>query len=46
MLVGVPFTPVTGHRFITAPGEDRPQLIQFGTSADEDRRRQQDLFSA
>jgi uncharacterized protein len=29
MLVGVPFTPVTGHRFITAPGEDRGQIIGF-----------------
>ena len=29
MLVGVPFTPVTGHRFLTAQGEDRPQLIRF-----------------
>jgi hypothetical protein len=29
MLVGVPFTPVTGHRFLTAEGEDRAQLIQF-----------------
>jgi len=27
MLVGIPFTPVTGHRFATAPGEDRAQLI-------------------
>jgi predicted N-acyltransferase len=29
MLVGVPFTPATGHRFLTAKGEDRPQLIRF-----------------
>jgi len=29
MLVGVPFTPVTGHRFLTAPGEDRGDLIRF-----------------
>ena len=29
MLVGIPFTPVTGHRFVTAPGEDRAQLIRF-----------------
>ena len=29
MLVGVPFTPVTGHRFLTAGGEDRDQLICF-----------------
>jgi hypothetical protein len=29
MLVGVPFTPATGHRFLTAEGEDRPQLIRF-----------------
>jgi len=29
ILVGVPFTPVTGHRFLTAEGEDRPSLIQF-----------------
>ena len=29
MLVGVPFTPVTGHRFLNAEGEDRSQLIQF-----------------
>src|SRR5574341_439732 len=25
MLVGIPFTPVTGHRFVTAAGEDRAQ---------------------
>ena len=29
VLVGVPFTPVTGHRFITAAGEDRGQMIGF-----------------
>ncbi|HWH77005.1 MAG TPA: GNAT family N-acetyltransferase [Candidatus Binatus sp.] len=29
MLVGVPFTPVTGHRFLTASGEDRSALIRF-----------------
>ena len=29
MLVGVPFTPVTGHRFLSAEGEERSQLIQF-----------------
>jgi len=29
MLVGVPFTPVTGHRFLTAYGEERGQLIRF-----------------
>jgi uncharacterized protein len=29
MLVGVPFTPVTGPRFLTAPGEDRKSLIRF-----------------
>ena len=29
ILVGVPFTPATGHRFLTAPGEDRRQLVQF-----------------
>lgn len=29
MLVGVPFTPVTGHRFLTAAEEDRRGLIQF-----------------
>jgi predicted N-acyltransferase len=28
MLVGVPFTPVTGQRFLTAPDEDRRGLIQ------------------
>lgn len=28
MLVAVPFTPVTGARFLTASHEDRPQLIQ------------------
>jgi predicted N-acyltransferase len=27
MLVGVPFTPVMGHRFLTAQGESRAQLI-------------------
>ena len=29
MLVGVPFTPVTGHRFLIAPNKDRGQLIRF-----------------
>jgi predicted N-acyltransferase len=29
MLVGVPFTPVTGRRFLTAPDEDRRGLIQL-----------------
>jgi predicted N-acyltransferase len=29
MLVGVPFTPATGHRFLTAPGEDRRALVEF-----------------
>jgi len=29
MLVGVPFTPVTGRRFLTAQGEDRRQLIHL-----------------
>ena len=29
MLVGVPFTPVTGHRFLTANGTDRRQLIRL-----------------
>ncbi|HEX2226506.1 MAG TPA: GNAT family N-acetyltransferase [Candidatus Binatia bacterium] len=29
ILVGVPFTPATGQRFLTAPGEDRRQLVQF-----------------
>jgi hypothetical protein len=27
MLVGIPFTPVTGRRFLTASGSDRPGLI-------------------
>ncbi len=27
LLVGVPFTPVTGPRFLVAPGEDRPALV-------------------
>ena len=27
LLVGVPFTPVTGPRFLTAPGEDRGALV-------------------
>ncbi|MEM7411491.1 MAG: GNAT family N-acetyltransferase [Myxococcota bacterium] len=27
LLVGVPFTPVTGARFLTAPGTDRPRAI-------------------
>ncbi len=27
LLVGVPFTPVTGARFLTAPGADRPALV-------------------
>jgi predicted N-acyltransferase len=29
MLVGVPFTPVTGARFLTAPGTDRRSLLQL-----------------
>lgn len=29
MLIGIPFTPVTGHRFLTADGEDRGQMIRF-----------------
>jgi predicted N-acyltransferase len=29
MLVGIPFTPVTGHRFLTAAGADRPALIRL-----------------
>jgi predicted N-acyltransferase len=29
MLVGVPFTPVTGHRFLTAAGEDRAPLVRL-----------------
>jgi len=29
MLVGVPFTPVTGHRFLTAASEDRGALVRF-----------------
>ena len=29
MLVGIPFTPVTGHRFLTGGGADRPQLIRL-----------------
>jgi predicted N-acyltransferase len=28
LLVGVPFSPVTGARFLTAPGEDRPAWIR------------------
>jgi predicted N-acyltransferase len=29
LLVGVPFTPVTGNRFLVAPGADRPALIRI-----------------
>ena len=29
MLVGIPFTPVTGQRFFTAAGADRPALIRL-----------------
>lgn len=29
LLVGVPFTPVTGPRFLIAEGQDRPQLIDL-----------------
>jgi uncharacterized protein len=29
ILVGVPFTPATGQRFLTEPGEDRRHLVQF-----------------
>jgi len=28
LLVGVPFTPVTGARFLTTPGSDRPALLE------------------
>ena len=28
LLVGVPFSPVTGARFLTAPGEDRPAWLR------------------
>lgn len=28
LLVGVPFTPVSGHRLLTAPGEDRDTLVR------------------
>lgn len=28
LLVGIPFTPVTGRRLLTSPGEDRPALVQ------------------
>jgi len=28
LLVGVPFTPATGERFLTAPGSDRAALVQ------------------
>jgi predicted N-acyltransferase len=28
LLVGVPFTPVTGARLLTAPGEDRPRRVR------------------
>ncbi|MEM7678164.1 MAG: GNAT family N-acetyltransferase, partial [Myxococcota bacterium] len=28
LLIGVPFTPVTGRRILTAPGEDRSSLIK------------------
>lgn len=27
LLVGVPFTPATGQRFLTAPGEDRSKIV-------------------
>jgi predicted N-acyltransferase len=27
LVVGVPFTPATGRRFLVAPGEDRPALV-------------------
>ena len=27
VLIGVPFTPVSGRRFLTAPNEDRPKLL-------------------
>jgi predicted N-acyltransferase len=29
ILIGVPFTPVTGRRFLTAQGEDRRELVQL-----------------
>ena len=29
LLVGVPFTPVTGHRFLTARGAERRPLVRF-----------------
>jgi predicted N-acyltransferase len=33
LLVGVPFTPVTGARFLLAPGVDRPETIRLLGSA-------------
>ncbi|MDJ0790220.1 MAG: peptidogalycan biosysnthesis protein, partial [Myxococcota bacterium] len=29
LLVGIPFTPVTGRRILTAPGEEREPLLQL-----------------
>jgi predicted N-acyltransferase len=36
LLVGVPFTPVAGPRFLVEPGRDRPELVeQFGLALRE-----------
>lgn len=36
LLVGVPLTPVTGARFLTAPGTDRPALVALLAAALEE----------
>jgi uncharacterized protein len=46
LLVGVPFTPATGARFLTRPGTDRPGLIRIMANALADMCRQRELSSA
>ncbi len=46
LLVGVPFTPVTGARFLLAPGVDRPVWIQRLATALRELMTDNDLSSA
>jgi predicted N-acyltransferase len=46
LLVAVPFTPVTGARFLAAPGEDRGAVVATLAAALEDRCRGDGLSSA
>jgi predicted N-acyltransferase len=45
LLVGVPFTPVTGARFLVAPGVPRPEVVAALAGALEDVCRRRELSS-